>query len=151
MAFADLLRLETSRMGDVADVIDELNGLTFPAWTDYTPTISTSGTMDYTGVTISIARYLRIGNIGYIRIRVIGTTSGTPSTEIQFTLPSGWSFSDNSTGGIIPLGAIGDGPSLVARFFYSANTRIAVRNLSSANWGIGASRSFSGTVIMELL
>ena len=146
MAFADLLRLKTARMSVVADIIDSLNALAFPAWTDYTPTLSASGSMTYTSTTIGVAKYLKLGNIGLIHIQVSGTTGGTASTDLRFSLPSGWSLSNDSRPSLC---RISDGSGQAGEFLASS-TLIIARNVAGGNWGLGASRSYRGLVSVIL-
>lgn len=61
---------------------------TFTDWTDWTPTLTASGSMTWTSRTITEARYMQIGKIVFFKVGITGTIGGSLSTELQFTLPS---------------------------------------------------------------
>jgi hypothetical protein len=61
---------------------------TYTPWTDWTPTLTASGSMTWTSTSINEARYTQIGKIVFFKVNITGTVGGSLSTELQFTLPS---------------------------------------------------------------
>lgn len=56
-------------------------------WQAWTPTVSPQGGMTISGVTITYARYLRIGSLVFFQFRIAGTIAGTLSNVIFVSLP----------------------------------------------------------------
>jgi len=102
MAYSDALRT-TGRVGfdDVADLIDAVEGR-FGAWTDYTPTLSASGSMTWTtSSTIHFARYCERHNIVHLIFDIASTTGGTVSNKLYFTAPGGHTIPARTHVGIV--------------------------------------------------
>lgn len=111
-------------------------------WTDWTPTLSATGAMTYTGTSIIYARYFVIGKLLHFAMRVTGTTGGTASTTIFFTPPVAPKNIASST---IPcVAAVVDGTPRVGRCYIDTNTGggAVVNQVTGAdgNYGLGAGR-----------
>ena len=139
------LRTELARMNDVADGFQAVKELF--QFSSYTPTLAAGGSMTFTSTTITVASYMRVNKLGLIDVQISGTTGGSAHPDLTFTLPSGWSHADtNGTRGFV---RINDGGGVGGEFLPSSGI-IVVRNLTGANWGIGAGRSYRGLVILRL-
>lgn len=107
-------------------------------WTDWTPTYSAVAPMTYTSVTTYIAKYCIIDKILFFQASFSGTTGGTASKTIRFTLPI--AIADDT------VGYIGGGCSCVdiglkagQWFNYDANT-VGVKNYVDVNWNLGVDK-----------
>ncbi len=111
-------------------------------WQDWTPTYGASGSMTYGSITTNVARYKRIGNTVFFCIDATGTTGGSASNGITFTLPV---ETKNANGLTTGAGrAVDGGVSLSAFWFTSGSTTVAsVRKYDSSNYGLGAGRAIS--------
>lgn len=117
------------------------SGGSFTAWSTWTPTFTASGSMTF-AATASVARYTRIGKIVYFQITASGTTGGTASTAVRFTLPvtPALSATANSIGGGCWVT-----DTNTASGYWGWNTAgyIQVFKYDLSNFGLGASRAFS--------
>ncbi len=59
----------------------------YPPELSYTPTITPSGSMTFTSVSINTAKYWDYGHKVDLILDVHGTTGGTANTTLSFTLP----------------------------------------------------------------
>lgn len=59
----------------------------YPGTFNYTPTYAGSASMTFGTVTTNIAQFSAVGNMISLVVYARGTTGGTPSTSISFTLP----------------------------------------------------------------
>jgi len=103
-------------------------------WTDWTPTYSTSGDMTYTDVITYMAKYCVIDKMIFFILTCSGTTGGTASWAIHFTLPK---KSDVVFGGGCE---IVDGGSKSGTFHSIDSDKLGVGTYNGANWSLGASR-----------
>lgn len=110
----------------------------------WTPTFSGSGSMTYTSVTGTF-NYWRIGKIFICPVYMIGTTGGTASTDIRFTLPVTLN-NTNARGG----SAVSDGGFLAGTWYCDSTTRIAFRRGDGGNFGLGASKSAGAILILQI-
>jgi hypothetical protein len=77
--------------GSMIDLSSILN-----AWTAWTPTYTPNGSMTFSSVTTTTARYKKNGKTFMFELNVSGTTGGTASNSISFTLPSGVTAKNSS-------------------------------------------------------
>jgi len=108
------------------------------AWTNWSPTYGGGGSMTYTSVTTTIARYCQIGKIVFFVLDCFGTTGGTADPHIEITLPSTPSQGSYSvTGGAV----IYDGAELAGSFINDAVAgTIRVSKYDDSNWGLGPNK-----------
>lgn len=106
----------------------------------YTPTYSAGGSMTFTSVTTSSARYTIRQNLVRLYLDFTGTTGGTASTSIIATLPI--TASSN-----IRVPAIMEDPGRVAGVCNISGTTATFSRLDGAVFGLGAGRS--GYVCLE--
>ena len=64
-----------------------LKTMLLSAWDDWVPSYSALDPMTFTSVTTTYARYIVIGKVCHFMMRAAGTTGGTATGEIHFTLP----------------------------------------------------------------
>jgi hypothetical protein len=111
----------------------------FPEWFNWTPTFSASGSMTYSPVTLTQAQFKLAGNeLRFNLITATGTTGGTASTEINFTLP----FTVSVPNGTMCTAAVIDGGGAIGGRAYvsGTGTLVAVARYDNANFSLGASR-----------
>lgn len=56
-------------------------------WSTWSPSVSCSGSMTFTGITVDTARYIQIGKMVFVTFFITGTVGGTPSSSIFVTTP----------------------------------------------------------------
>jgi hypothetical protein len=143
MAYADALRAVTPAPtgDDIADLIEGIFASTFPlTWTSWSPSYSAGGSMTYTSVTTSTGRYIQIGKLVFFKLIATGTTGGSASTHVKFTLPVNQSTTHYSTGS----GFINEAGTITAGFLqYNSTTTMEVHHYNDANWTLGATRLFN--------
>jgi hypothetical protein len=111
----------------------------FPDWFNWTPTFSCSGSMTFTGTTISQAAFKILGRQVQFLMNASGTTGGTASNTIFFTLPV-----VAANGIIIACSAIVVDVSAAGGLSWkSATNQITVRRYDSSSFGLGAARVIS--------
>jgi len=125
-------------MEDVATLIEGVlgsssNDATLSTWT---PSYSASGAMTFTSVVTNYAKYMYHGKLVWFSIRATGTTGGTASTDIYFTLPVTAAASNT----IAFAGMALDTGSIGCAAYQQSTTLGAVRKYDATNWGLGASR-----------
>jgi hypothetical protein len=90
-ADTDLVKNGADAIRDLGNAIDTTLGVYTPidlgAWTSYTPTVR-QGTTNVTP-TISYAKFKQIGKIVFVNVSVKATTTGSASTIINISVPSG--------------------------------------------------------------
>lgn len=100
------------------------------------PTYSASSSMTWTSVTTTSATYKLTGKVCDIFFRAIGTTGGTASTELRFSIPVSTTDTNlTGCGNTADTSFQGGG----ATYFVSAAV-IGVVKQAVANWGLGALR-----------
>lgn len=62
-------------------------GFAWPGWTNYTPTITGTGSMTVSGVTVTGAHYIQLGSVVMFEYRVSFTLGGVQAIEVDATLP----------------------------------------------------------------
>ena len=103
-------------------------------WLDWNAQFSASGDMTWTTTTTSLMRYKIVDNRCLILFAVIGTTGGTTSMNIMWTVP----FSNKNIRTSMPS-YIADGSSKAGISFFNNNkTTITQRKYDSGNWAIRA-------------
>lgn len=109
----------------------------------WTPTFTPGGSMTYSSVTLNNAHYNRQGKIIHFNISVTGTTGGTASNTISFTVPTSAQVSTIQIGGGA-AGFIFDGSGTyrggIWRFI--TQSTIEVSKYDQSNFGLGADRGF---------
>jgi hypothetical protein len=71
----------------VGSTLQNLPGLVFGTWLNWTPAITAWLSMTVSGVTITDAQYLQAGSIVYFKLHVAMTLGGTASNQIFIPLP----------------------------------------------------------------
>ena len=146
--YANSIRSVNATMEDIATLIEgtigsSSNDAVSTAWT---PTYAASGAMTFTGVSTDIAKYVVKGAEVTVFFRFTGTTGGTASTSITFTLPF---TSANVAAGAQWLSAvyINQGTSAGGFVYVGNNTATAnVIKEDTSNWGLGAGRIVLGSL-----
>lgn len=118
-------------------------------WTTYSPTYAASGSMTFTSVTTNFAKYLKTGRRVEVLIDASGTTGGTASNNLQFSLP----VSANVTSGIF----IGQGGGIVtdnsvtvgSAVAINAATTAIIQRYDSGNYTLGAAERFRVHLVYE--
>jgi hypothetical protein len=123
MAFADIIRTNTWTSNDIANLIEGIVVAGYPlAFTAWTPTYGAGGSMTFTSVTTTRARYFRIGKFVVCLISFSGTTGGSASNGINLTGPASangaQSMSVRLDGETVPTGvmSIANGTSNMTLF-----------------------------------
>lgn len=109
-----------------------LLGETFTGWATWVPTISGSGSMTLTPVTVTAARSKKSGALRHWFITFSGTIGGTPDTDINISLPSDPVY---DTGG---AGTVTDNSTKMPGMWYTSGTNAILRKYNSAVWTAGA-------------
>ena len=112
------------------------SGLQFPAWTSWTPTYNGSGAMTFTGVSTAYAKYQQIGKRIDFMLEATGTTGGTASNILTFTLP----IAKASVTGMFAA-QVGDTGNLGGFAVLISSTVVAIEKYDLSNFGIGAGRT----------
>lgn len=88
MAFADSIRTKAATMEGVASLLEAVlsPSNTFIS-TYYIPTVSVTAPFTFTGVSIPLSQYFRIGDLVMFMCSFSGTAGGTLSSIITVTLP----------------------------------------------------------------
>jgi len=104
---------------------------------DYTPQYIPSGSMTYTGVTTSVAKYKIIGNIAHVLITSTGTIGWTPGNTLEFSrpiTPANTAFFWTTGSCIVVDNSISKSWLL---FYDTWDTAFVVRKYDSSNWVAG--------------
>lgn len=123
--------------------LTESIGLIEPALTTWSPSYAASGSMTFTTVTTHRARYRYdlSSNTVAGHIHATGTTGGSASTDLTFTLPINAAASS-----IVAGGACGfTGGTRVCAFYsnVSGAGTVSVSRYDLANWALSANTGFS--------
>jgi len=119
-------------------------------WQDWTPTYSANGSMTFTSVTTHIARYCQIGKIVFFQIEARGTTGGTASDGLEFTLPitNKNTLDSDIAGGCIVV----DGVYLSGLFYLvGGGSTIRVKKYDNSNYSLGANRGLVVQAFYEVV
>jgi len=138
MAYADSIRSSGVTTAQIATLIEGIfssgYGLT---WTSWVPTYGASGSMTYTSVTTTFAKYIQVGKLVFYQIYASGTTGGTASNQITATLPVA-GLSDSRVGSCI----VQDGSGNITGQVFTNATNLLIYKYDTSNFGLGASRLF---------
>lgn len=105
----------------------------------WSPILSGSGTMTVTLTGTSYAKYLRIGPIAFVLVRVTVTTGGVATNEINISgFPLVTSVDDMGVGGL--SGIAFDGGFVGCASSVSGSQGFSTYRTDGANWGIGTGR-----------
>lgn len=106
----------------------------------YTPSYGAAASMTFGSVTTSIGMYHKINRLCFVQIYFNGTTGGTASSYITFTLP--FDAYGHSAAPFIPCyiedGAGGSQAGLI--YIPTSGTTARLYKVTLANWGLGAGR-----------
>lgn len=110
-------------------------GFTWPGWTNYTPTITGTGGMTVSGVTVTGAHYIQLGTVVLFEFRVSFTLGGTQAIEVDATLPvnTAGSFS-NTVNFITNLAGGGYNPGIAS----AGSNKVAMYVGGQVPWDLGA-------------
>jgi hypothetical protein len=128
------------QLGTTVAYTDTAGNFSFKkGWTDWTPTVTASGSMTISSLSITRAKYQVHGSVLHFVIGMTFTTGGTASTDVIFTLPGGYTMSTSQGQG---YGHFVDGSTTdVLRSNYQSSTSIWVKKRDGSNWGLGTSRA----------
>lgn len=112
------------------------NDLKTKTFTDFTPTLSGSGSMTISSPSITVARYAAIGELIFVEVAASFTIGGTPDLSVKFDLPLA------ASGGCIINGCVVDGGNELSGFalLTASSATVSVRRYDGSNWNSGASR-----------
>lgn len=127
--------------GSMIDLQSVLN-----AWTAWTPTYTPNGSMTFTSVTTTTARYKKNGKTLMFELNVSGTTGGTASNNISFTLPSGIT-AKNSSYLVCFMNNNGTGTTGYVRFDGTNNA--VLYKIDGGNFTLGTT-GFTGAFTIEI-
>ena len=110
----------------------------FPHWFNYSPSYSASGSMTWTSVTTTFAKFFVIGTRVFFVVDASGTTGGTASTALRATAPIECITTLSFCAGCV----INDGASAGGNWgiIQASPDYITVNRYDVANYGLGASR-----------
>lgn len=110
-------------------------------WLSWAPTYGGTGSLTFTSVSTAEARYKVIYDMCSLAINATGTTGGTTSSRVTFTIPF------ERPGGTSDAGfgaAVIDGGIYVAGFCIPENsTTLGIGRYDGANWGLSSGDSIS--------
>lgn len=107
-------------------------------WASFSPTYSASGSMTYTATT-TYFRYQIHGKRCDVGMKATGTTAGTASTTLIFTIP----IATTNTNGSFPVLINENGTLAYGIGVFSSTTQVSVQYLGASNFGLGVSRSIT--------
>ena len=108
-------------------------------WLTWAPVYSGSGSLTYTSVTSTLAKYKIRNDMIKVLLRCTGTTGGTTSTSISFTLPIDDINASYSAGyGNVIDPGVGTNEAAQAITISGTPDTVRVRRTSTTNWGLGA-------------
>lgn len=122
-------------------VVSEGNWTLLGSWNDWSPSFGAEGGMNYTA-SANMARYVRIGDTVTIFISATGTISGTPSTNLTYTLPFPAASAPTSTSSPMPIFDVTEQIGLTG--VRSTAAIGLVSQLGGTAWNVGADKSFFG-------
>ena len=117
-------------------------------WTDWTPTVTASGSMTIASLSVQSARYSVIGRICFINYWVQFTTGGTADTTVYITAPSGLTIKDVYTN--FTTNIVNGGDLIPGLGYRGSSTQFAGLIASAGNWGLGTLRSVLMTGFYEI-
>jgi hypothetical protein len=135
----------TTGWGNTAGSMQNLSAIE-TEWTDWTPTYTPNGSMTFTSVTTTTARYKKNGKTLMFELNVSGTTGGSASSNITFTLPSGIT-TKNSSYLVCYMNNNGTGTTGYVRFDGSNNA--GLYKIDAGNFTLGTT-GFTGSFTIEI-
>lgn len=105
----------------------------YTRWLSWQPTYGGTGSMTYSSVSTTEARYKIIHDSATLTILASGTTGGTPSVRVTFTVPIAKTDGTSSSGG--GANVIDGGIYLGGLWTPESTTTIGVGRYDGANWG----------------
>ncbi len=109
-----------------------------PTYFNYAPSYSASGSMTYTSVTTTIAKFSINGRQVFVWISFSGTTGGVASNNLIATLPV---TPDNTSDVYRGAAVYTEGGDLIVGLYNISSAGINVRKFDSSAFGLGAGRS----------
>ena len=120
----------------------------FPHWFNYTATYTCEGAMTYSSVTQNYCKFALVGTTCIIKMRATGTTGGSASNAIYFTLPIGASSMYGLTGA---SAAVFDGGGVKGAFIWeSATDKCGIFKYDASNYALGGSEIISCQLHYEI-
>lgn len=116
-----------------------VNPLGFPHWMNYTATVGATGSMTFTSTSLEFSKFNMQSRAVTVLVRYSGTTGGTASNGLTFTIPVGTVDTASPSSG----GFVTDGSTLAGICLASSSTAFEVRRYDNANFGLGAGRRFA--------
>jgi len=113
----------------------------FPTWFNWTPSYGAGGSMTYASVTTSKARFFIVGDAVTVEMKARGTTGGTASASITFTLPIAPATADMVFSA--PSVSDGAGASIAGYSYFGSGTTVSIGKYDNSNWGLGTLRDIS--------
>lgn len=114
---------------------------TYSTWT---PTVTASGAMTVSGLTVSLAQYFTIGSTTFFDVALLFTLGGVQSTNVYFTLPQTALTMGNQAA--FPASVAANSVGVAGSFWrvdHTDLTRAVVALKDVANWTLGAGASIS--------
>lgn len=115
-------------------------GAAWPLTQAWSPTYGGSGSMTFTGVDTKIAEYFRMGDWVFFNLRADGTTGGSASIWVTFTLPVAPAVAELYQFNSMVYDASFNTYSVSGSAFYVGSSVVNVANYSNSNWGLGSDR-----------
>jgi hypothetical protein len=107
-------------------------------WTDWTPTVTATGSMTISSLSWARKRWMRIGPLIYFEVNFSFTTGGTASTGVYITFHSELAALDDFV--TAPVGYQDGGGTVVGVAQSYSSTAMLVRKYDGSNWGLGTNR-----------
>ena len=117
------------------------------SWLVWAPVYSASGSLTYTSVTSTIARYkIRIAKLDYV-LKSTGTLGGSASTDLRATVPFECSQSANA-----PAGGYGQTATVAAKLFIAPATPdlITVQKYDGSNYATSGTNVINAAGFYEI-
>jgi hypothetical protein len=135
----------TSGWTNTGGSIQNLSGI-LEEWTAWTPSYTPAGSMTFTSVTTTTARYKQNGKTFIFELNVSGTTGVSASNSIAFTLPSGIT-TRNSSYLLCYMDNNGTPATGYARF--DGSNTVSLYKLDAGNFTLGTT-GFTGSFTIEI-
>jgi hypothetical protein len=119
-----------------------------PAWVDWTPTLTCSGSMTISAESIVVARYRVVGKSLFLRVYIGGTLAGTASNQVIASLPGGITLKDDNHA----TGSYAYDTSTGNMAGYCQITAAGIKfSLTSGNWLVGSTPMYASVcTVLEL-
>jgi hypothetical protein len=113
------------------------------SWQAWTPTVTASGSMTISGLSVLVAQYLRIGPIICLEAQCAFTLGGTASSSVLFTLPV--SVIGTQHASLYAILAMNAGAAQVGLATFPNTTQLSVFLNGQGNWTLGSGAQFQVT------